>query len=85
MAVMFGMRYGLRAGVPLGVLAAAIGVTFLNCNRHYLSQMVAGAGLGTLYAIAANKLVDTRLNDQFSFGLSMNERGAPSFALSYQF
>lgn len=84
-AVMFGMRYGLKAAVPLGILTGAIGITFLNCNRHYLSQLVAGAGLGAMYAIAANKIVDTRLHDNLSIGLAMNDHGGPSFALSYQF
>ncbi len=86
-AVMYGMRYGPQYAVPLGAITAFVGVTFLACNRHYLSQLVAGAGFGAMYAVAANKLVDSKLNahKDLNINLSVNEYGGPTVSLSYRF
>lgn len=54
-AVLFGTQMGPKFGVPLGIFTGAIAVDFLNCNRHLLSQIVAGVGLGVIFAVAANK------------------------------
>lgn len=60
-ATLYGMRYGPRFAVPLTFFAAAIGIVFINCNRHYLSQLIAGTGLGVVYGIAANKVIDRKI------------------------
>lgn len=54
-ATLFGIQMGLWYGIPLGVLAGAIAVNSITFNRHFLSQMVAGAGLGMMFAAAANR------------------------------
>lgn len=84
-AVLFGMRFGWRLALPLGGIAVIVGVTFLNCNRHYLSQLVAGAGFGAMYAVAVNKVVDARMNDDLSFGFGRGSRGEPAISCSYRF
>lgn len=85
MAFLYGMRYGPKFALPLGALAVGVGATFLTCNRHYLSQLIAGAGLGALYAFAANAFIDTKLNKNLAFGMSVDEIGLPSFKVSYSF
>ncbi len=80
MAVLYGSRYGPRLAVPLGGLAAFIGVTFLTCNRHFLSQLVAGGAFGTLYALAASKIVDKKLTDRVKLGIAVDEVGRPTFS-----
>jgi hypothetical protein len=67
MTALFGMRHGPAWGIPLGVFGTFVAVNFLACNRHYLSQLVAGVGLGLLFAVAASKVVDTKLAEQWSF------------------
>ncbi len=84
-AVLYGMRFGYQFAVPLGALTAFVGVTFLACNRHYLSQLVAGAGFGAMYALAANKVIDGQLTKDLSFSVSANEHGGPSFGVGYRF
>jgi membrane-associated phospholipid phosphatase len=84
-AALFGSRYGPRAAIPLGLYAAAMGIVFINCNRHYLSQMVAGAALGTIFAYAANKVIDHRLNEQLSVNVGCNSMGCPAFGASWKF
>lgn len=89
MTVLYGLRYGVKAAVPLGLFGTFLGVTFLNCNRHYLSQLIAGAGLGTLFALAADKVIDNRLakiyNKRFTCGYDTDSRGQPAFRISCLF
>lgn len=86
-AVTYGMRYGPKFALPLGALTVFIGVTFLTCNRHYLSQLIAGAGFGAMYAVAANKLIDSKLNTHkdLNINFGINEHGGPTLSLSYHF
>lgn len=89
MTVLYGLRYGLRAAVPIGIFGTFLGVTFLNCNRHYVSQLVAGAGLGTLFALAADKVIDNRLERnckrRFDCGYDTDMHGQPAFKVSCSF
>lgn len=84
MAMLYGTRYGPNYGIPLGMVATFLGINFLTCNRHYASQLIAGAGFGTIYAFAASKLVDTRLADTIEMGIAMDEHGAPAFSLAFR-
>jgi len=54
-AVLFGTQMGPRFGIPLGIFAGAVALESINCNRHFLSQLVAGAGVGVILGVAANK------------------------------
>lgn len=85
--VLFGKRLGPKAGVPLGIISAVLGVTFVNCNRHYVSQIVAGAGLGTLYALAADKLISQNLERKHpvEVDVALNERGGPEVRVGVSF
>jgi hypothetical protein len=62
-AVLYGKRFGPYFALPLAAVAGYLGASFLSCNRHYLSQLVAGATLGTLYAYAADKLIERKLDN----------------------
>jgi PAP2 superfamily protein len=77
MTVLFGKRYGPIAWVPLGLYSGFLLATFTNCNRHYVSQMVAGAALGAMYALAADKLINTKLarSLEISGGVSAQGKG----------
>ncbi len=87
MAVLYGMRYGPNFAVPLGSIAVFVGAIFLSSNRHYLSQMIAGAGFGAMYAISANKLIDAKLAKKHALALELatNEYGDPVMQLSLKF
>ena len=41
-------HYGMKVGIPAYVAASAIGVSRLRSNDHWLSDVVAGAALGSL-------------------------------------
>ncbi len=85
MASLFGMRHGPAWGVPLGLFAGFVFADFVNCNRHYLSQLVAGAGLGLIFAVAASKVVDKKLSDRCAFSCGVDSYGAPCAQLCYRF
>lgn len=87
MTVLYGMRFGMKYAIPLGTIAVFIAAVFINCNRHYASQIVAGVGVGSAYALAASKVVDAKLfkNKDISVGLDVDSRGAPAFKISYRF
>lgn len=86
-AVLYGMRYGPNAAVPLGAVAAFVTVIFLSSNRHYLSQMIAGAGFGAMYALSANKIINSKLaqEKEFNLGFTRNDNGDPAITLSMRF
>jgi len=85
MATLFGMRHGLKWGIPLGLFGVFVMVDFINCNRHYLSQIVAGAGLGLLFAFAASTVVDQKLSESWCIAPDVDSGGAPVIKLTYAF
>ena len=87
MAVLYGMRYGPNAAIPLGGVAAFVAVIFLSSNRHYLSQMIAGAAFGAMYALSANKIINHRLAKEHNLelGLATNDHGDPVVKLAMRF
>lgn len=86
-AVLYGMRFGPNYAVPLGSIAAFVTVIFLSSNRHYLSQMVAGAGFGAMYAVSANNLINSKLAKKrdLHLGLGTTDKGDPAMKLSMRF
>jgi membrane-associated phospholipid phosphatase len=83
--VLYGMRYGPRYSIPLGLMAGFLGATFVSCNRHYTSQIVAGAAFGAMYALAANTLVSAKLTDRVKLGFKFDAEGSPTFSLAFNF
>jgi hypothetical protein len=85
MTALFGMRFGPRWGIPLGLFSTFVFVDFINCNRHYLSQMIAGVGLGLLYAYAANNVIENKLEHPWSLSIHPGGCGLPVARVSYKF
>jgi hypothetical protein len=51
--VLFGLTMGPGFSIPLGLSTLIIAGTFVETNRHYISQLVAGAAIGTVFGFAA--------------------------------
>ncbi len=47
-ATVFNELYGPKIGVPAYLVAAVVAVSRINDNKHYLSDVIFGAGLGTV-------------------------------------
>lgn len=60
MATVWGLQYGWKVGVPLSIFATLMFATLVNSNRHFASQVVAGAGFGIAYGIAAHRLIEKK-------------------------
>lgn len=88
-ATLYGYRFGYKWALPLGALTAAVGISFLNCNRHYISQILAGVGLGAIYGVAASKQVDFRLSKKYDACLQANldvdQQGCPAMKVGVTF
>ena len=87
-AMLYGLRFGVKYAVPLGGYALFVALCFLNCNRHYASQLVAGAGLGAAYALAADKVIDIKLSahpDRLRITTEVDRHGAPAVRVAWLF
>lgn len=82
---LFGMQEGIPAAVPLGILSTYVVVAFINDSRHYLSQIVGGAGLGVVHALATNKIVESKLAQKLDVGLDFDQRGNPAIKVGFNF
>jgi len=87
LTALYGLRFGARAAGPLAAASTFLGVTFLNCNRHYVSQIIAGAGIGTIFAFAADKVIDRKLAGLCSVDVGMNvtSSGNPAVSVGWHF
>lgn len=81
----FGLQMGPSFGVPLGIASVGVFASSINSNRHYLSQVVAGAGLGIIYGIAASKVVDAYMGSTRVSDFSVNYDSSSGLELSYSF
>ena len=84
MALMYGIRHGKAWGVPLGAYAIANFAVGLNCNRHFASQLILGAGLGAAYAFAALQTIDAKYGE-LECGMTADKYGNAALQLNYSF
>lgn len=84
-ASLWWLRYGPKWGAPLACGAGFVFANFVNCNRHYMSQLIAGAGLGLIYAFSANAVIEQKLSERFSCSLHSDENGRTVMSVGYQF
>ena len=57
-ATLFGSQLGPRWAIPFALWSGITFIDFISSNRHYVSQMIAGAGFGLIFGLAASKVVD---------------------------
>src|SRR3990167_485076 len=84
-AVLFGLRYGPRWGVPLGIFTAVVFAAGINGNRHYLSQSVAGLGLGVIYGLAAYSFIESKISCPVDFCATSGPNGYKGLRATYSF
>lgn len=82
---LFGLQLGWEWGVPLGIASTAIFTSSINSNRHYVSQIVAGAGLGIVYGIAANKVLNGYLHKDINCDVYTECNGASGLQFSWSY
>lgn len=85
MAMLYGMRFGHRWGIPLTFLSFTTGAILVSSNRHFLSQVVAGAAMGAIFAFASNSVVEYNLNRDIECGITLDQAGNPAVTLGCAF
>jgi membrane-associated phospholipid phosphatase len=85
-ATYLGLARGPRWGIPLGLGAAVVGTLGFISNTHYISQIVAGAGLGILIGSAAYRVTEKRMpSSSFSIDIETETNGKIGVSLAYNF
>ena len=82
---LYGLQEGKYWGIPLGIASAVIFGVSINGNRHTLSQLIAGTGLGVLYGVAASKVIDRYHETSFTCDIHLEKDQSLGFSLSYAF
>jgi membrane-associated phospholipid phosphatase len=82
---LFWKQLGWKWGLPLAAFSAFVTADSVNCNRHYLSQMVAGAGLGVALGLAASRVVDRLMGTDACCSVCIQPDGGCNVTLSYEF
>lgn len=85
MTLLLAFRKGIKWAFPVGVYSGIVMGLLIGCNYHYASQVVAGIGMGTIYALAANKVAKSRLKENWEINFSLTRSGAPRLSLEYSF
>jgi len=85
----YGLYKGKKYGVPCALYAGLTGALLVTTNRHYVSQVFAGAALGVIFGLAAHrvrlKLTHEEYSAKLAFGPTSDAKGGVGFGLSYQF
>lgn len=85
LSTLWGVRHGPKWAIPIALVGVVVGADFVNCNRHYVSQLVAGIGFGMIYGFAASKVVDVKLQERWSLNIASTVQGDPCLQVAYMF
>lgn len=85
MLTVWGLQYGLKAAIPLGIFTGLSFGVLVGSNRHYASQAVAGAGFGVAFGLAANHLINSKLGERLQCQLNMSHSNKTMFGIGYTF
>ncbi len=79
--------YAWKPGVavPLYAAVALVGISRMNCNMHYLSDVLAGATLGTIVGSSVAKYYKEKVPGSRVSLLPIYEHGYKGFLLSFGF
>jgi membrane-associated phospholipid phosphatase len=63
-------HYGWKAGLPAYALAAGIGLSRIESNKHYLSDVIAGATIGTIVGRTVTRLNGERPSSRHTIAIT---------------
>lgn len=85
-ATYLGLTRGPMWGIGLGCYAAGIAALSIAVNNHYISQVVAGGGLGVLIGFAAHRVIEkVPYSPNLQISLAPEINGSMSFTIAYNF
>lgn len=85
-ATYMGLYKGAKYAVPLGLYSFLVASLSVVSNHHYLSQVVAGAGLGALFGVASYSVLEEKhLPKDLEIGLVADHKGRLGMQVAYNF
>lgn len=84
LATTYGLEFGKRAWIPLGLFSGLVFAVSVNANRHYISQVFAGAALGVIYGVAIHKAIAMSESRLWNVELNCSHERS-EVGVSYQF
>jgi len=85
MTMLYGMRFGHRYAIPLAIASLTTGAILVSSNRHYFSQIIAGAALGAMFAFASDSVIEYNLKRDIECGVTMDQAGNPALTVGWAF
>jgi membrane-associated phospholipid phosphatase len=83
MMMVWGLEYGIRAWIPLGIFSSMMFAVSVNANRHYLSQTIAGTALGIIFGFATHKAIQYSNDRVWTCDIKYIDR--PTISVGYHF
>ena len=86
MAMFWGLEKGKKWGLPLGMFTVfALGMN-VSCNHHYISQGIAGMGLGAIVGMATHRAFrNITMPKDMHLGFASDDRGNLGVRFAYDF
>lgn len=86
LAAYWGLQNGPWWGVPLTCFTLGVMALNVATNRHYISQVFVGAGLGVMFGVAASKtFTDIKKHERFALSFDTDSRGKPALTIAFDF
>jgi membrane-associated phospholipid phosphatase len=80
------LHKGISWGLPATIYTVGVAGVSVAINHHYLSQVIAGAGFGALFGIAAYSVFsDWNLPENLTVGFDVNNRAQLGLKIAYNF
>lgn len=85
-AVYLGLNKGWKWAVPLGMYTGFVGGLSVALNRHFLSQVIAGAGLGAIFGVASHTALEkVKYSQNWELALTGEQNGGVGLMVAYNF
>ena len=86
LAAFSGLSRGPRFGIPFSLYAATVGSVSIASNKHYMSQVIAGAGLGFALGLATYLVFENyTFPKDIQAGLITDQKGNLGIRIAYDF
>ncbi len=76
---------GVKGGLPMGIFSFLVAGLSITTNTHFLSQVIAGAGIGVFVGLASARVLSQWQNDRFELSLVSENKGRVGMRCAWNF
>ncbi len=76
---------GIKGALPMGIFSALVGCLSVTTNTHFVSQVVAGAGVGVMVALSSVKVLEKWKDSQLELNVVSSKNGRIGLSCAYNF